>query len=189
MVANNDNKADKFSIAYAQLRQLAASYLSNEPADHSLSPTSVVHEAWTRLQPIQSPPDKKIREDFYMVFAREMQRVLIEYARRKRRRETLLKSGIVEKQIIAQESPSHLSQRLDVFTEELQDLDPLDLETALKRFAAAYPDKAKLVRLRFFVGCSLSECAEMMQICERTADRYWSFARAWLTRELRCSRP
>jgi DNA-directed RNA polymerase specialized sigma24 family protein len=76
-----------------------------------------------------------------------------------------------------------------VFTEELQDLDPLDLEIALKRFAAAYPDKAKLVQLRFFVGCSLSECAELMQICERTADRYWSFARAWLTRELRRSRP
>ena len=189
MGEGDENNMEIFSSEYAQLRQLAAKYLGSKRDNLLLSPTSVVHEVWTRLQKTQSELPATTREDLYIVFAREIQRVLIEHARVHRRRKMLLRSGLVDKQVIADGPSYQIAQRLDVFAEGLQDVDLLDLETALTRFAANYPDKAKLLQLRFFVGCSLPECAEMMQICERTADRYWSFARAWLTRELRRSRP
>jgi DNA-directed RNA polymerase specialized sigma24 family protein len=101
----------------------------------------------------------------------------------------LLMSGLGDKQITVDEISYRIAQRLDAFALGLQQIDLLDLETALQRFAVQYPDKAKLVQLRFFVGCSLTECAEIMQISERTADRYWGFARAWFTRELQHSMP
>ena len=189
MGEGDENNTETFSSEYAQLRQLAAKYLASEHLDPHLSPTSVVHEVWTRLQKAQSELPATTREDLYLVFAREIQRVLIEHARVHRRRKMLLRSGLVDKQIIADESALQLVQRLDAFAEGLHDVNPLDLETALTRFAAEYPDKAKLVQLRFFVACSLPECAEIMQISVRTADRYWSFARAWLNRELKHPKP
>ena len=189
MGEGDENNTETFSSEYAQLRQLAAKYLASEHLDPPLSPTSVVHEVWTRLQKAQSELPATTREDLYLVFAREIQRVLIEHARVHRRRKMLLRSGLVDKQVIADGPSYQIAQRLDVFAEGLQDVDLLDLETALTRFAANYPDKAKLLQLRFFVGCSLPECAEIMQISERTADRYWGFARAWLTRELKHPKP
>ena len=189
MCEGDENNTEIFSSEYAQLRQLAAKYLARERVDSPLSPTSVVHEVWVRLQKTHSELPASSREDLYMVFAREIQRVLIEHARVQRRRKMLLRSGLVDKQISADEPSYQLARRMDVFAEGLEDLDLLDLEAALTRFAVDYPDKAKLVQLRFFAGCSLLECAFIMQISARTADRYWSFARAWLTRELKQSRP
>jgi RNA polymerase sigma factor (TIGR02999 family) len=189
MGEGDENNMEIFSSEYAQLRQLAAKYLASERSNRRLSPTSVVHEVWTHLQKTQSELPATTREDLYIVFAREMQRVLIEHARVQRRSKMLLQSELVDKQIIAGEPSYQLAQRMDVFVEGLQDVDLLDLETALARFAADHPDKAKLVHLRFFVGCSLLECAEILQIGLRTADRYWSFARAWLNRELKHPKP
>ena len=189
MNEGEDANTEIFSSLYEQLRQLAAKYAASESVDPPLSPTSVLHEAWTRLKNAQSELSATSREDFYVVFAREMQRVLIEHARRQRRRMKLLTSGLGDKQITVDEISYRIAQRLDAFALGLQQIDLLDLETALQRFAVQYPDKAKLVQLRFFVGCSLTECAEIMQISERTADRYWGFARAWFTRELQHSMP
>ena len=161
-------------LVYQELRRLAAHKMANENANHTLQPTALVHEAWLKLV---GEVDRKYRgrDHFFAAAAEAMRRILIDNARRK----------------LAQRHGGG-QQRLDVADLEIatamQDDDLLLIDDALEKLAALDPQKAELVKLRFFVGLTIEEAAEILGFSVPTAKRYWSFARAWLYQEIEVSR-
>ena len=151
---------------YNELRRLAAHKLAREAPGHTLQPTALVHEAWLRLA-AQDKQTYANRTHFFAVAAEAMRRILIDRARR---RQAIRRGG--------------QAQRVD--TDALEIAGPaaddqlLALHEALDRFAALEPQKAELVKLRYFVGLTLAEAAEVLGISEPTAKRHWAYARAWL---------
>jgi RNA polymerase sigma factor (TIGR02999 family) len=158
-------------LVYDELRKLAAARLAEEPSAQTLQPTALVHEAWLRLVGTDAR-DWKSRGHFFGAAAEAMRRILVENARRKQR----VKHGGGLRRV------------------ELTDLDLahttggeqlLAVDEALERFAAIDPVGARLVKLRFFVGLSNVEAADLLGLPERTAKRTWAYARAWLHEELK----
>jgi RNA polymerase sigma factor (TIGR02999 family) len=155
---------------YSELRELARAKMARERPDHTLQPTALVHEAWLRLGGDgDCPVDQhfKSRAHFFGAAAEAMRRILVEGARRKYREK---RGGRAEHCDI-----NELEVGAPVLTNEL-----LDVHEVLDRLAAEDPQKAELVKLRFFVGLSLVEAGELLGISERTAKRHWAYARAWL---------
>jgi RNA polymerase sigma factor (TIGR02999 family) len=146
------------------LRRLAAAKLANEAPDHTLQPTALVHEAYLRLFGDQQFDG---RGHFFAAAAEAMRRILVNHARDRNR----LKRGGGRRRV-----------DLDRLTglAAASDDDLLELDDALDRLARDYPAAAELVKLRFFGGMTLGEAAEALDLPRRTADRHWSFARAWL---------
>jgi RNA polymerase sigma factor (TIGR02999 family) len=177
--AGDPHAADELlPLVYDELRRLAAQRLAREPPGQSLQPTALVHEAYVRLvegeRRGQSPPGWNSRGHFYAAAAEAMRRILIEVARRKR---THKHGGQLARRDIDQ---------LDVAAPENSD-EVLALDEALTRLAAADHQAAEVVRLRFFAGLPLVEVAEVLDISPRTTHRLWTYARAWLDREIRGS--
>lgn len=160
-------------LVYEQLRQLAAAKMAGEAAGHTLQPTALVHEAWMRLGADRRQAWRD-RTHFFAAAAESMRRILIESARRRR---AIRHGGAVEK-ISADSAPLHL-----VSPEADDQL--LLLHEALDRLAAHDARKAELVKQRYFVGLTLEEIAEVLGISDTTAKRDWSYARAWLFKELK----
>ena len=157
-------------LVYDELRRLAAHKMANEAAGHTLQPTALVHEAWLRL--VDAPDQHwNSRNHFFMAAAEAMRRILIERARQKSR----LKRGGDQQRVPLDELD--LAVHADSGTLLL-------VEEALERLATREPVKAHLVKLRFFVGLSLSEAAAVLGVSDPTAKRYWAHARAWLFQEL-----
>jgi RNA polymerase sigma factor (TIGR02999 family) len=160
-------------LVYEELRRLAAHKMANEAAGHTLQPTALVHEAWLRLGGNQ---DQKWdgRGHFFAAAAEAMRRILIDRARRKR----AVRHGGEQQRVDLQEtdlaSPSDDDQLLAV-------------NDALDKLAAQHKTEAELVKLRYFVGMTNEEAAEVLGISVRTAKYYWTHARAWLYREIRPS--
>ena len=160
-------------LVYEELRRLAAQRMSKEAAGHTLQPTALVHEAWLRLVGNQ---DKKweTRGHFFAAAAEAMRRILIDRARRKR----ALRHGGDQ-------------QRLDIqevdFAAPIADDQLLAVSEALDLLAAQYPVEAELVKLRYFIGTTNDEAAEVLGISPRTAKYYWTHARAWLYREIQAN--
>ncbi len=158
-------------LVYDELRRLAAHKMANEAAGHTLQPTALVHEAWLRLVGKENPKFEN-RAHFFAAAAEAMRRILIENARRKR----ALRHGGGQ-------------QRVDFDQAEIvsaSDEDQLlDVNEALDKLAAQSKLEAELVKLRYFVGMTLEEAAEVLGISARTTDNYWAHARAWLFRELK----
>jgi len=158
-------------LVYDELRHLAASRLAREQPGQTIQATELVHEAYLRLvgSEVQSWDG---RRHFFAAAAEAMRRILIERARRKMR---------------AKHGGQLRRTELDCI--ELVDPGPdeelLELDQALKDFALVDPEAATLVKLRFFVGLSQGQTAELLGISRRTADRTWAFARAWLFRAIR----
>ena len=158
-------------IVYSQLRKLAAGLLASEKAGQTLQPTALVHEAYVRLVDVERAQDWNSTGHFYRAAAESMRRILIEQARKKGR----LKRG------------GHLSRRALELNEPHvigPDFDWLAVDEALERFAQQHPEKAELVKLRYFAGLTLVQAAKALGVSSATADRYWKYARAWLAREL-----
>ena len=159
-------------LVYEELRELAAQRMAQERPDQTLQPTALVHEAYLRLVDVDQQQRWDGRGHFFAAAAEAMRRILIERARQK----NALKRGA-------------RAQRVDL--EELEVAIQADDETllavneALQTLASEDPDSAKFIELRFFAGLNNSEAAQALGIPERTARRHWSFARAWLYRELR----
>jgi RNA polymerase sigma factor (TIGR02999 family) len=170
---NGDPKAaeELLPLVYEELRNLAAQKMASEQPGQTLQPTALVHEAWLRLIGKDGQAQFKNRAHFFGAAAEAMRRILIENARRKR---TPLHGGdqrrvdIQEIEIAAQVQPEEL----------------LALNDALDRFALQDQPKAELVKLRYFVGLTLEETAEILGISLATAKRQWTFARAWLHVEI-----
>ena len=159
--------ADKLlPIVYQELRLLAAHRMAGEAAGHTLQPTALVHEAWLRLT---NGPNRRYenRRHFFAAAAQAMRHLLIERARRKLR-----------------ERHGGGLQRVDV--DEVDIAAPADEERlieiniALDELARLEPEKAEVVKLRFFVGLDEKEVAELLNLSPRTVERYWAHAKAWL---------
>jgi RNA polymerase sigma factor (TIGR02999 family) len=158
-------------LVYDELRKLAAAKMAHEAAGQTLQPTALVHEAWLRL----AGPDNPIfqnRAHFFAAAAEAMRRILIENARRKH----ALKRGAG-------------AERVDLDQVDLaihaDDETLLAVNEALEKLEREDPDAAQLIKLRFFAGMTNEEAGQALGISERTAKRYWSFARAWIYQELR----
>jgi RNA polymerase sigma factor (TIGR02999 family) len=156
---------------YRELRRLAAEMLARERSGQTLQATALVHEAYLRLVGGESSPQWSGRGHFFAAAAEAMRRILIENARRKQR----LKHGGAQ-------------QRIDLDSKclvgEEPAVDVLALDAALEKLAASDPDKAQVVKLRFFAGLTMPEVAAAMEISLATAERHWTFARSWLYAEL-----
>jgi RNA polymerase sigma factor (TIGR02999 family) len=170
--AAGDRKAaaDLLPLVYDQLRELAAVRLAAEAPGQTLQATALVHEAYLRLV---GPEDARweSRGHFFAAAAEAMRRILVEGARRKK----AVKHGGGR-------------QRLDAATLALAapqaDDDLVAIDEALDRLAALDPVKAELVKLRYFAGLTMEECADALGISCATAKRYWAYSRVWLFQQV-----
>jgi RNA polymerase sigma factor (TIGR02999 family) len=162
---------DLLSLVYDDLRDAAARLLRGERPDHTLQATELVHEAYVRLAD-QSRCEWKNRAHFFAVASRAMRRILVDHARRRGSQ----KRGSGQAKV-------DLDEALTIGSEGTDEL-VLNLEEALSKLAVQYPDAAKVVEMRFFGGLTHEECACVMGFSPRTASRHWSFAQAWLYREI-----
>lgn len=177
-IGAGDQKASQqlLAIVYDELRSLAKSKLQNERDDHTLQATALVHEAYLRLAgPLAAgTQDVRNRGYFFAAAAEAMRRILIESVRQKKSQK---RGG--DRTRVSMEFVNPTTQKL-TRDDRLEALD-----VALSRFERVDPIKARLVMLRVFSGLTLAESAEALNISTRTADRYWTFARAWLLNEVR----
>jgi RNA polymerase sigma factor (TIGR02999 family) len=167
--AAGDRKAtaDLLPLVYDELRKLAAVRLAAESPGQTLQPTALVHEVYLRLIGPADEPRWDNRGHFFAAAAEAMRRILLDAARRKGRRKH--GGGMARRDL----------DRIDPAAPEDSD-DLLALDEALARLAAADPQAAEVVRLRFYAGLPIPEVARVLGISPRTADRTWAYARAWL---------
>jgi len=160
-------------LVYEELRKLAASRLAQEQPGQTLQATALVHEAYLRLvgqgEREQSWDN---RGHFFAAAAEAMRRILVERARRKCRD----KHG-------GQWTRSDADLDIMVAAETVDPFVILAVHEALDRLAERSRRKAELVKLRYFVGCTLPEAAEILGVSAATAEEDWTYARAWLRRE------
>jgi RNA polymerase sigma factor (TIGR02999 family) len=159
-------------LVYDELRTLAAQRLTDEKPGQTLSATALVHEAYLRLVGPANSQGWASRGHFFAAAAEAMRRILINRARDKNRQ----KRGGAFRRIDLDQVESAL---------ETDDEAILALDEALQRLAVEDKVAAELVKLRFFAGLSLRETAEAMGLAQRTAERQWAYARAWLYDHLR----
>ena len=159
-------------LVYDELRRLAAAQMAREKPGHTLDATALVHEAYLRLVPDAKPHVTFAdRRHFFAAAAEAMRRILVDNARRKHSR----KRGGGQARL-------NLDDVDLALPEPREDL--VALEEALQRLAAADPQAAELVQLRYFAGFSLLDAAEILGVSPRTAHRLWAYARAFLHRDL-----
>ena len=157
-------------LVYDELRKLAAQKLAQEKPGQTLEATALVHEAYLRLVGVAEPRVYRDRRHFFAVAASAMRRILIDQARRKLSE----KHGGGRQR---QELPDVAAPRCD---DEL-----LALNQALEQLALEDPVKARLVELRYFAGLTNDQAADVLGISPSTADRHWTYARAWLQTAVR----
>ena len=157
-------------LVYQELRRLAAQKMSHEPPGQTLQATALVHEAYLRLVGAEDQ-NWDGRTHFFCAAAEAMRRILIDNARRKKR----LKRGGDRKRVTLDDAE---------FAVEAPSDDLIALDEALEKLASEDPAKAELVKLRYFAGLTVEQAAEILKISRATADRYWSYARAWLFHEM-----
>lgn len=157
-------------LVYGELRKLAKSHLSRERSGHTLQPTALVHEAFLRLFD-QKTVCWRNRCHFFGLAGSMMRRILVDYARHRRRD----KRGGRDVRVDLEEAGG-------VTFGPAPDI--LELDVALRDLAVIDPKKAKVVELHFFAGLSVEETAEALQCSTATVTRHWRMAKAWLFREL-----
>ena len=160
-------------LVYEELRILASRKLAQEPPDHTLQATALVHEAYLRLVDVDKAQQWECRGHFFAAAAEAMRRILVENARRKNR---LRHGGELHRQPLSDNEPAIGSP--------VDEIDLLCLHEALDQLEARSPRKAQVVKLRYFTGMTLPEVAQMLGIAQSTAEADWTYARAWLKREM-----
>ncbi len=155
---------------YDELHLLAERYLFCERPDHTLQPTALIHEVYLRLSDQKDVPWKD-RDHFIAIAARAMRQVLVNHAIRHKAK----KRGGGWRE-------AALDEALAIFEERSVDL--LALNEALQKLAQFDARQSRIVELRFFGGLGVEGVAQVLKIGERTVEREWSMARAWLRREL-----
>lgn len=159
-------------LVYEELKKLAEVKLAHEASGLSLQPTVLVHEAYLRLVDVNAELQWNSRGHFFGAAAEAMRRILVERARRTRS----TKHGDGWQRISLDDVASEVSN---------PDVDLIALDEALMRLEERWPKKAQLVKLRYFAGLTISQCANAMEILQATAERYWTFSKAWLLSELK----
>lgn len=155
-------------IVYSELRRLAAQRMAREAPGQTLQATALVHEAWLKL----GDASFENRAHFFSAAAEAMRRILVDNARRKQSVKhggNLLRADWSSLNLAAEAQEEHL----------------LAVHDALDKLATRDPLGAELIKLRFFAGLPNVEAAEVLGISQRTANRAWAYARAWLFEELR----
>lgn len=153
-------------LVYDQLRRLACSHMAMESAGHTLQPTALVHEAWLRMVNEEERTWHN-RAYFLAAAANSMRRILVEHARRKKR----MKRG----------GDQHRADiEMGDLAEPLPDDKILLVEDALLQLERVHPDWAQVVVMKYFGGMLNKEVSEALDMGERTVERYWAAARAWL---------
>jgi RNA polymerase sigma factor (TIGR02999 family) len=166
--------ASLLPLVYEELRKLARAKMANELPNHPLHATALVHEAYLRLVGNDRVAWAN-RAHFFGAAAEAMRRILIDHARRR-------------------QAQRHGGGKEHVPVEEISIAAPADDEEllavhdALEKLAAHDAEKAELVKLKYFVGLTTEEAANVLGLSEPTAKRYWAYARAWLFREITQSR-
>lgn len=158
-------------LVYDELRKLAAARMAQESPDHTLQATALVHEAYVRLVGDHRERNWDSRGHFFAAAAEAMRRILVEHARRKQGP----KQGGGRRRV-------ELTEISAPATAPPEDL--LALDEALSRLAQVAPQKAELVKLRFFAGLTMPQAAAALGVSRATAERHWTYARVWLYSEL-----
>jgi RNA polymerase sigma factor (TIGR02999 family) len=158
-------------LVYEELRKLAGQRLAGEQPGQTLQATALVHEAYLRLVDKEKVQRWDSRGHFFAAAAEAMRRILVDSARRRRSQ----KRGGAGERIDLPDLPDRASN---------DQVDLLALDEALAKLEKKHPQKAQIVKLRFFAGCSLEETAHMIGISRATAERHWAYARAWLFGQL-----
>ena len=168
--------AEMLPLVYDELKRLAAHRMAQEQPGQTLQATALVHEAYLRL----AHPDKDSRWEnkahFFGAAAEAMRRIMIDRARMRNR---IKRGGEMKRTIFDQsqiEAPAG-------------DAELLAIDDAMERFAKVDSEGAELVKMRYFVGLTLQEIAEATGVSLRTVKRQWTYARAWLKKELRDFEP
>ena len=159
-------------LVYEELRELAAQKLANEKPGQTLQATALVHEAYLRLVDQESAQQWNSRGHFFAAAAEAMRRILVENARRRR---SSKRGGNFKRIDLSAAAPSAEGKPLDLVA----------LDDALQQLEKQAPEKAELVKLRFFAGLSIPEAAETLGVSPATAKRHWTYARAWLYGQLK----
>jgi RNA polymerase sigma factor (TIGR02999 family) len=167
LMENGHPKADS---VYAQLRRLAAAYLSDERRGHTLQPTALVNEAIVRLLACGECEGMETGE-LIQAAARAMRHVLVDYARRHH----AAKRGA---------GSAREELRDDLRPQPGPDVDIMALDEALTRLGGVDPELLRIIELRFFGGLTEEQTARCLGVSSRTVTRAWRFARVWLAREL-----
>ena len=154
-------------LVYEELRQLAAQRLAQEKPGQTLQATALVHEAYVRLVDVDTVQQWNSRGHFFAAAAEAMRRILVERARQKK----AAKHGGGWRRLDADTVP--------IVAPEADD-DLVAIDEALHGLAALDPVKAELVKLRYFAGLTIEECADALGISAATAKRYWAYSRVWL---------
>jgi RNA polymerase sigma factor (TIGR02999 family) len=163
--------AELLPLVYKELRNLATVRLAREKPGQTLQATALVHEAYLRLVAGHDQKHWNGRGHFFAAAAEAMRRILVDMARRKRGP----KRGGDRRRVTLDEVCSLADDRSDQL---------LALNEALQKLEAESPDKAELVKLRYFAGLPHQEAAEALGISRATADRYWAYAKVFLYAEL-----
>lgn len=157
-------------LVYEELRRLAARKISQEKPGQTLQATALVHEAYIRLIGSENQ-DWSGRTHFFTAAAEAMRRILIDNARRKQR----LKHGGDRQRIELRD--------VDIVIEG-PSTDLIALDEALNKLAKEDSVKSDLIKLRYFAGLTIEQSADILGISRATAERYWSYSRAWLFHEI-----
>ncbi len=162
-------------LVYGELRKLAAHKMAQEKPGQTLQATGLVHEAYLRLVDVEKAQHWDSRGHFFAAAAEAMRRILVDNARRKA---SSKRGGGCERIDLLD-----LAEQGDEDTGE-DPVDLLALDEALEKLQQQHPEKARVVKLRFFAGCTLAETAEILGVSRATAQRTWAYARAWLFGQL-----
>ncbi|MCI0684559.1 MAG: ECF-type sigma factor [Gemmataceae bacterium] len=170
-------------LVYDELRKLAATRLAKEKPGQTLQATALVHEAYLRLVGAASGAASARRDQhwdsrghFFAAAAEAMRRILVEGVRRRRSQKH---GGGGERIELAE-----LADLADLPDAAADQIDLLALDEALAKLEEQHPQKAQVVKLRFFAGCTLEETADCLNISRATVERHWAYARAWLYGQL-----
>ena len=171
-IDSGDPKAaeELLPLVYEELRRLAAFKMSNERPGQTLQATALVHEAWLRVAG-SDRQQWRGRDHFFSAAAEAMRRILVENARRKKR---IRHGGGLER------------VALDAIDLPIAQNDEkcLQVDECLDRLAQEDPEKAEIVKLRIFAGLGVAEIATILGCSDKTVQRHWNFARAWLNRQM-----
>lgn len=161
-------------LVYDELRRLARRMMVREKPGQTLQPTALVHEAYLRLVDVVHQGKWDSRRHFFAAASEAMRRILVENARRKqsqKRGGAWDRRAMAEDQLVSKQSGCAEAQILAI-------------HEALERLEAVDREAAALVKLRYFTGLTVAEAAEALGVSIRSAERLWTFAKAWLYREI-----
>ncbi len=161
--------ADLLPLVYEELRARAVIHFRGQPAQHTLQPTALVHEAYVKL--VQSCDEWEGRAHFCAVASKAMRQILIDHAR--------------HRAVAARDRDARAASATLMYTPSSHTtLDLLELDSALTRLGELNGRHANLVELRFFGGLSNTDVADVLEVSLATVERDWLQVRTWLAREL-----